>query len=296
MIAHLKDAVTLNATSPGEIYLQLLCNAEESGNQHVYYYRARDSEVASACDDHSGIASSLLGKGWEKRTDLPLLELVNPGDGWSDFRRESGTNRGPSGWTAKFYAAIKSRTLLKREQQSEDIELELWQTHVRRDIFLVRWSSSNLLQLRIPRTESRAQIHGYLEHLWNGIGKAVRCKDFTPVSFASACRELIKHQADNVDEYRLGPIRCMDNQAGSAVFTPPSHHEDVMSDQRRQAAIKMYDEYKELIVTWLPSKSAPAIQSELRSIIGRFGDNCLTLTSRTTAEAVNHVTNRLCRS
>jgi len=290
---NLHNAIREGAITSDAAY-EMLCDAEESGQQHVFYFRAKEGR-ADYFNDAESIASSLFGGDWRTTMNFPRLHLNPVGWEWADFRIYPTSTSGKSAWVLKAYSGIFRRKLIDKKRQDDTLEIEYYERKLSREILLVRWHYDGLLELRVPREDSRKLLMQSLMGLWEAIKPCIREEDFEPFDLTTACTRMIDHYDEGTSIYTLSDAHFEDDQAGSARFSPPSVEDHLMSDETRQKAIKMYKQCRMLGVVWQLEEEDHGTATKLRSVIGRYGVNNLLITSRTTSKAIKHVTQQLRR-
>jgi hypothetical protein len=288
---NLREALDRRSIEYDQVY-SLLCAAEENGSQHIFYYRTTTEQAETLYNEPERVATALFGPMWRETVGVPQFHLEPIDTVWSHFRIEHREG-GHMTWTAKLYSGLERRDFIREEEKEGNLVLRVYEKRLSREVYLVRWHSWGLLELRVPRSGSRKVVLEWLGVLWSAIQAAIKPEDFEPWQLHEVCLNLIKRRVPNKGRYRLGNARMMDQQTGIAEFTPPSNEEDLCSDPARDQAVRLYHECHELGVYWLEQTNTPGPQVELRTIIGKCKPNDVLIAAKTTAEAVDYVTYRL---
>jgi hypothetical protein len=287
--SNLRIAIERNAIDRQEVY-RLLCGAEENGRQHIFYYLPKDDAVREKYNASEAIAEKLFGTNeYRQQLQFPHFHLEPVGVQWSDFRVEQTKAQGIFHWTAKLYSGIYRRLFLREEAQG-DLIARIYEEKLSREVYVVRWHSFGLLEIRVP-VDSATDVLTFLTQVWEVIGDAVTQEDFVPWEMHDVCMYLIKN-AENDKRYTLGNARMMDEETGSAEFKPPHGEADLDSSPARAAAVRMYNECRELGVHWLETgEDGP--RKKLKTIIGKLKPHEVLIIGKATAQGVDYVTYRL---
>lgn len=97
MISNLRTAVSSRKIEISDVH-SLIRDAEENGNQHIFFYRPKSGKLAKKYSDPDAMATTLFGTKWQSR--FPAFQLKKDSFIWADFR-PNGT--GSKGWTGKLY-------------------------------------------------------------------------------------------------------------------------------------------------------------------------------------------------
>lgn len=295
---HLRDAIQLGAVTTASVY-DMVAEAEESGKQHIFYYRPRNTRVIDACNDGRAIAGRLFGVDWEAERGFPNYHIRSKGLEWSDFRVQAAPQPGRADWVAKLYSGVMRQKHVDTIREDRDRSggpsriIKIYEEYLSREIYLARWHHFGLLELRVPLEPSHKALWGSVLGLWNAIDPAVSSEDFEPFDLMSACRRIINQYADHGDLYRLGDTHLIDPQGGSARISPRSGEDHLMHDDVRRRAIELFDQCRMLVVVWALDEQRHDSKDELRSVIGKIRPNEVVIGSKTTAKAVMHVTHQL---
>lgn len=151
----------------------LLERAEENGRQHIFLYRASSS--AQRClNDFELVQRVLLDGKTRKQAGLPKFQIHPRGIENADLRTESRESSKYHFWVYKLYGGSE-RWVQKSSKISEngDEKIVRYRLDYRRDVFLVKWHSFGLLEIRIATGNSRAQLSEARDELLKAVGKIV---------------------------------------------------------------------------------------------------------------------------
>ncbi|MDG3007345.1 hypothetical protein [Paludisphaera mucosa] len=280
--------------SLADAIIDMLVDAEESGRQYVFLYRANTPDVAAAASDAEAVAEGVLGVGWQERLEFPKVLARPEGEVWADFRIGPTGSLG-SGWVAKRYLGKKRWEPSERKPVSAGLEVQMWRQRLRREVLLVRWRPEGILEMRIPQRPTRNELYAEVAGLWTAIGGGLKEGDFEPLNLTPACMRLIEEHESYVDLCRLGDARVRDEQMGFAKFSTPSGRDHLMSNITREKAIRLYRLCSELVVTWHLDRDSHDASGDLRTVVGKHGAHTIHVRARTTGRAVQHATDQFLR-
>src|SRR5438067_6794850 len=110
---NLKEAIESRAIDVEKVF-DLIRDAEENGNQHIFYYKAKSRAIANALA-FDELAPRFFGANWEKKLqdDFPQIKLKPNDFKLSDFRKHKTKARD---WILKIYGQI---TVEKQTNEEE---------------------------------------------------------------------------------------------------------------------------------------------------------------------------------
>jgi hypothetical protein len=292
ILQNLRDGISRGTIPQADVY-QMLCAAEENGNQHVFYYEPVDSSLIAKYNDGDAVATALFGAGWQAAMKFPQLYLDDIGVKWSDFRI-APTAGGHLTWTGKIYSGKDRPKFLRQEDREHGEFARIYKYEFVREIYLVKWHSFGLLELRVPRRESKADVISAVQQdLWPSIASAVSPDDFREWDLSIARRRLKNEHEQHKSLYERGNIRAQSSGLGGAYFTVAHGDDELGSDPEHAQAVQLYQDVIELVINWLPQQQTDAIEASLRTVIGKVANNEVLIAAKATADAVNYVTYRL---
>lgn len=153
---------------------ELLERAEENGRQHIYLYKASKKAVADKLNDFDAIESVLLDGSNRKAYGLPKFEIRPKGIKIADLRHEHRTGTKYSSWTYKLYGGAE-RWIKESDNinESGDERVVKYKSDYRREVFILKWHSFGLLEVRIPIGNSRARLAEIRGALLRKIGNVI---------------------------------------------------------------------------------------------------------------------------
>src|SRR5260370_5266404 len=188
VVNHLERAVAEGIVKRTEV-LDLLQEAEENGDQHIFYFVPKSAAVARRCKNGQEVASLLWGDEWKEKMGFPRFTLVPSSHEWADFR--VGLRRKPNDWIAKIYGHEVQRRLFKEETLVDDTLVRYYKKVEQRTVSLARWNEGNgpsLLEIRVPRCDSKATLLFRREAICTRLNPALTEDDCLPWCLRKAIR------------------------------------------------------------------------------------------------------------
>lgn len=294
---NLKNAVT-NGAIPESAVFHLLQEAEENGNQHIFFFRARNKASRATLANADAIRKALLGQNSQASATIPSLTLLPMGFTWSDFR-----DYGKTGWIAKLYGHATKEE--EADEKKDASERSRWVKFVQKDIrqvFLVRWRNQpGILELRVPAGNAKRG----LDELKHELSQAVDVDTLCVPWELNSVRRVVFQQRDavgNADLYECSNWQAID--AESYVLQGGPHSQN--PDQQVQAAsatrqlieaVAASDEHEKqkLVIHWKPTESN-GLKKSLRTILGTVANTHeMIVTAQASSRALDDVVDQLLR-
>ena len=153
---HLKEAIQSDGAL-ADAAVDMLVDSEESGQQHIFFYKPKSEDVRAKTSDPDTVATLLFGPNWTEEAGFPLVLARPQNEGWADFRT-GPTGALGSGWTAKLYSGQLRWESQGKTPTDAETQIEIWKRRLSRDIKLVRWHADGLLELRLPQEANRKEL------------------------------------------------------------------------------------------------------------------------------------------
>jgi hypothetical protein len=273
----------------------LLSRCEKNGRQHVFYYVPKNDEVADACSDVAKVERALLGGKMAQEADLPKTFLIPQGEVIADFRHETRPTTKYSWWTFKVYSGIERTRFLREEPINDTQFAKIYERYYAREIILVIWHSFGLLEIRrsIYTEMSLKTCREELERAWALVAGALQRDDFEPLDLKAALRELVKEAIDGSNSHDLHNAEFQDDKGGRVVFNPKKHDDSLAESKARRKAIEALRDCVTAAMTWKRPDGRPDLPEKLRTEICCFLPHEIRIGSKTTPEAIEHVSRRL---
>jgi hypothetical protein len=295
LLSTLEGLVKAGAIPIESIY-DALREAEENGDQYVFYYKPTGN-IKRIIKDGNAIAEHLFGDDWKDSMGFPKIEDIGEEPSWSDFRL--GYGRKPQDWVAKMYAA---HFTWKRTEQSEinfQKRMVTEERQVERLVFLARWNSPGWFEIRIPDCDSKTQLANRLNTVWNRFQNILPRSSFDPVDIPQICKMMLERRGGNQAKYTLSHVNIQDKSSGHTTIRPATHEEAIDDDEGRTVALNALmasdgSVCDRLRATWLPAASEGRLTKDLLTFIGTSLERCaILIPSRVSSEAVDYVTDQL---
>ncbi len=264
---NLREAVESRALSIERVF-DLIRDAEENGNQHIFYYKVKSRAIAEALA-FENIAPQLFGSGWQKKLDedFPQIKLRPNDFKVSDFRQ---LQKKPRDWVFKIYG--ETVTWSVTDQRTEDGGI--WKFYAPaslRIVLLARWNSPDLLEIRVQRSSSRKRVEEWHNTVWERLKPRIIRSQFTPWELSQAMKNLLDKQSGYKSIYHCSDAEVTDRHGNHATFGTELETGDLFAStevrQSLQGFVKANSEFDDVIVTWL--QQANNIPSkDMRTIVG----------------------------
>jgi hypothetical protein len=271
---------------------RLLNESEENGNQHIFYYKlsARDSELLVFES-----VSRLLGYSESNLAQFPKLELIPNGFVIADVRLWG--SKKPKDWVVKVYGDETRDFFTGRIIQEEDGKyLKEFGRKRFRHVLMLRWNSSDLLEVRVPRDTSRIRVREWLNKAWEIARPAFQKSSFRDWDLSKARANLIAYQERDHHLYHLNDTQVEGDHHERITFESYDPQGDLFAGQATKEAVKSLldadGKCTRLNVTWLATRGAP-IQEDLRAYVGAESVNEVIVPAHCDSRAIEYVTEQL---
>jgi hypothetical protein len=298
VIANLKFAIA-HGRIPPNAAVNLLRESEENGNQHIFYYRARNQTLAKRYRDGKVVGTNLFNSGM--RASFPRYDLVPDELTWADFR-ENGPKGQSHDWIGKLYGLDVVYRLLDRKERNNLLVIR-YKKREERTVCVVRWNDPNLLEIRIDRSDNKSAkvIREKLVEIWDMLGDGVKREDFDEWTLTPMFTAMLEAEAENkplAAAFEMGPTTLCDSQKGGITLTPEVPDEETLfSATERRETVQLVLKYggtcSQIVTKWLKSQSGGRLPEDLRTTGGNISSNELVIPSKTSASSVDYVTNQL---
>jgi hypothetical protein len=267
---NLRLAVEQRAIDIEKVF-DLIRDAEENGNQHILYYKAKTRDIADALS-FDKLAPRFFGPNWATKleNDFPQIKLRPNDFKISDFRQ---LRKKPRDWILKIYGQITVERLTS-EQEPEGTT-SLWRKfdyESLRIVLLARWNSPDLLEIRVQRGgDSRRRIEGWHNIVWETLKPHVVRNQFTTWELSQALKNLAAKQASNPAVYNLSDAEVTDKLGNHATFETELETGDLFASsevrQSLEGFLKAKSDFNGVTLTWLPQKNSTP-SKEVRTVLG----------------------------
>lgn len=288
---NLRDALDSGGVGPDEVY-DLIRDAEESGNQHIFYFRPRLKAVRDSMALET-VGEGLWGKGWADKKKFPTANTPENGYDYADFRSPALK---PNHWILKVYGQLMYEHYTGKDFKEDGMVYKEFEPEKLRVVLLARWNPPDLLEMRVQRDESRRRISAWLDKLWSMLGPSIKRSDFDPWNLKTARKRLIEEEDKYTGVYSFRDTRLLDPHSTRASFeaNPTSGYlfASIEAKEAIRGLLEAESECTHLSVTWLPGKDGTP-SAELRTLLGDREPNEVVIPSHCKSGDVDYVTDKL---
>jgi hypothetical protein len=266
---NLRTAVESKAIEISKVF-GLICDAEENGNQHVFYYRAPQRLAEILTFEH--VARQIFGSSWEKTVaGFPSIRLKPDGYKISDFR--NFTERKPKDWILKIYG--EKTVLVASGKTNTEADGSVWRQYIPQNLRIVlsaRWNSPDLLEIRVQRNESRRRVEEWFELVWSMLSPGMTREQFKAWDLKASMRNIALQAEDNTTIYDFRDVGVVD-EANDIFgnFQAGSDEGILFKSELTRKAVKGFleagGELNALAVRWLARPTSEP-REELRTLLG----------------------------
>ena len=292
---NLRNAIEARSVALDSVF-NLIREAEESGDQHVFYFRAKHKNLSEAMNLEF-FAKHLWGTGWEKQMEqFPAIRLKPNDFRYADLHRPNPKK--PKDWLLKIYGhSVITRATGKVEQRGQNT---FWREFIEeplRIVLVARWNNPDLLELRIQRNESRRRMEAWLQQIWTMLKPGMISDQFEEWDLSKVAAQLILQQDKNQKTYEFRDASVVDGKGGvHAKFQADSDTGNLWASEETKEAIKRYMEAKSacdaLAITWL-SNPRGLPQNDLRTMLGARRRNEMIVPGHCSPGDLDYVTDQL---
>jgi len=291
---NLRTAVETKAIDIEKVF-GLIRDAEENGNQHIFYYRA-SHKLADALT-FERVAKQLWGTSWNKTVaDFPSIRLKTDGYKISDFRPFS--NRKPKDWVLKVYG---QKTVMRPSGKSNaEPDGSEWRQFVPENLRIVlsaRWNAPDLLEIRVQRNESRKRIEEWHNQVWSMLSSAMTKEQFKEWELNASMRNIALQSEENIEIYDFRDVGVIDDVneiLGS--FEAFSDEGNLFKSQLTRDAVngflKSGGDLNSLAVRWVARPTSEPLE-EMRTLLGVKKLHEVLIAGHCKAGDLDYVTNQL---
>jgi hypothetical protein len=286
---NLRTAVEAGAIPLDKVY-NLLREAEENGNQHIFYYR-RTGQPGSLEE----VATRLWGANWRKKMEFPRSHLVENEFIFADLHSWNAVLK-PHDWVLKIYGHefVDRYTNVITSIGDNRFSHEFYR-EARRLVIVVRWNNPGILEIRIPLTESKRRRTEYLQKAWLMIAPAFPPTEYSPWKLTKSRGRMIAEQKKNERVYHLSHTRVEDENHNIGTFECHDPQGHLFAEQKMVESVKKLIEGGQCVnlrVHWHVGKN-PFPSRELSTLIGQSESNEVVLGGYCGSRDVDYVTDQL---
>ena len=304
--SNLRTAVEKRAIEIEKVF-DLIRDAEENGNQHIFYYRVKSRDIADALSFEK-LAPRMWGTGWKTKLadDFPTIKLKPNDYKISDFRQ---LPKKPRDWVLKIYGQATI------ERYTGDVKHQgqfFWRKYVQeelRSVLIARWNSPDLLEIRVDRNDSRRRVERWHNIVWDKLNPHVVRSQFEPWELSIGMKNLITKQTANQAIYNFRDAKVIDQARIHVTFqTEAEAGGDLFASKETRNSLNSFlsadSACDGLTVTWLPQANDTP-QKDMRTLLGvrqslemhralgRRASNEMIVQAHSRAEDLDYVTSQL---
>jgi len=254
-----------------EKVFDLIRDAEENGNQHIFYYKVKSRAIAEALA-FQNLVPRFFGATWATKleNDFPQIRLKPNDFKISDFRQLA---KRPKDWLLKIYGEIT----VERSTDEQEMEgaTSLWRKFVYeslRIVLIARWNNPDLLEIRVQRGgDSRKRIEGWHNIVWDKLSPHVMRSQFVPWELSKAMKNLAAKQSSYRSVYHFSDAEVTDELGVHATFETELETDDLFAStearQSLQGFLKANSDFDLGTVTWLKQQSNIPSR-DIRTVLG----------------------------
>ncbi|MHC2068340.1 hypothetical protein ACYFX5_12820 [Bremerella sp. T1] len=299
IVKNLRRVVSAGLIPKQRVY-DLIQSSEENGHQHIFYFRPSD-QLLETIRKGDEIAQALFEDQWGEDF-FPRFDRFEDSLSWSDFR--IGLPGKPKDWVAKVYGHQKVNRVTKREIKDETAtSFTEVVNYVRKDfsyILMARWNDPDLLEVRIDQEGllKSGMLETRLGDILSLLGKAIPADQIEPAALTNVVHNLLEKRTENKSQYIIGTARLHDASRGIIDFYPDHDDEEIDTDPGRAEALNNLLAAKararKMGIKWKQIEGSEHIlPGDLPTVITGEHLNQLVISSKTTAAAIDYVTNQL---
>lgn len=179
-VKSIRAGVDKKYISVGEVR-HYLFDAEEHGQQHVFFYHPPNPDLVAKLADSAVVKSQLLAANGLKAIQLPRYTRIDFSLQLADFRM--ALPGAPNDWVVKWYGHERHPHTDSFDQVNLDDgriqETRIISNSEIKTVMVMRWRHPELLEIRIDRTGSRSprDIRERLAGVWAGVDAVVSPAD-----------------------------------------------------------------------------------------------------------------------
>jgi hypothetical protein len=288
--SNLRAALESHSLSVEKVY-DLLRESEENGPQHIFYLRCGSKDVRSLLSLEY-MQKRIFGATIPPE---PCLDLKPNGFVISEVRQWS--SRKPADWALKIYGHETREVATGEEDRSNPTRIaKYFTTQEFRFVLLARWNSPDLLELRIPATESRQRLDGWRNYLYGTLRPAIPFDRFTPWGLAQVSRRLFDEKDKHPTVYNLGDAKLEDEFHN--IYSIQSHVADsdlfsgIAADSAAKGVLEHNGIHKAQRVLWLKQPN-DGFSADISTLIGARQENEMVFSRHQNSRGIDYVTHQL---
>jgi hypothetical protein len=289
---NLANAIASNAIPIERIY-DLVRDAEENGNQHIFYYLISKKLLPNVSFD--AVGTKLWRAAWPLKMKFPSFRAPQDKYVFADFRLWNPTKK-PSDWVLKIYGQFQiERPTGVVQQESERKILREFEIEDKRIVLVIRFNAPNLLEIRVPTDTSKKRVAGYVSTAWDMLSPAIAEVHVLPWDLTAARGRMLKSGKTNTSMYRARDTRLRNEHTtytieANAITGTLFDSEDDTETLKR--TLERRGECTHVSILWLEQKDGRPSR-DVRTIIGAAQVNEVIIPGQCSPTDVEYVTEQL---
>ena len=275
----------------------LIKDAEEFGDQYIYFYKPSAGVDPKQFHDGDKIAQAILPT--NVRKDFPKIMQLPSKREWVDFR---APNRGvKDSWIVKLY---DKKTREVKENEERDGSGRRVVTYIKKEdrlVYIALWDGKDELSLKISRTsfDSTKSLRKSRIELEQIMARGVNIqKDFKFFDLTDTINKILINSEDNKNVYILLSANLKDTNNGYAAISSHGEDEaDLLSDVSRKEAINAYIKGKgkasSLVVKFLAKGSNGELSKDLMIVLGKHTMHEVIISSKISPQEYKYVRRKI---
>lgn len=288
--SNLRAALESHSLDVERVY-DLLRESEENGPQHIFYLRCASKDVQKLLTlDY--MRKSIFGA---KIPSEPRLDHKPNGFMVSEVRAWS--TRKPADWALKIYGHETREVPTGEVDRNNPARIaRYYRLEEFRFVLLARWNSPDILELRIPATDSRQRLEGWKAYLHETLRPAVPFDRFSPWSLAQVSRRLFDEKDKHPAVYSLGDAKLEDEFHN--IYSIQSHVPDadlfsgIAADSAAKGVLEHNGIHKAQRVLWLKQPD-DGFSIDISTLIGARQENEVVFSRHQNSRGIDYVTQQL---
>lgn len=299
VIDQLRRAVKEKLIPPQKVF-DLLQRSEENGNQHIFYFKARNKTVSDAIRKGEDVAVGIFGEEWADTNGFPKVDLVPELTTWADFRTDLKIGK-PRDWLGKLYRMERHERFVKVDKTKGDFIHKIFKIELERNIIIIRWNDPDVLEIRLDRSENKSSkaMLARISEVWKLCEGPLKESDFVPWNVSRIATKLLANCAEHPKKefaFVPGDISLSNPDGGGAdMFAPQDGANLFTADERREMVKRFVASNavcRQSTMTWTADKSNGQLEEDLVVFVGGLRPNEVVFRRRTASKEIDYVTNQ----
>jgi len=175
---------------PTKALEDILERAEENGRQHIFLYTPATKAAKDRLNKFENVQKVLLNGQTRSEAELPKFQIHPKGVAVADLRQEHREGTKYHFWVYKLYGGSE-RWIQTSTKITDEEKIVHYKLKYRREVFVVKWHSFGLLEIRVPTGNSYAQLAEYRDALLRDVTKITSLKEDESESASDALTRAI---------------------------------------------------------------------------------------------------------